>query len=214
MTTKLLIYLVTVIFTVLLTCRSVQVEALLRKRTSKIAFYTPPVLQSDSIPEYKTWFQLHNIESGDSTANEETFTVLKQHPVLKSFYNAISKVMDLKSIGTPANDRRYTVFAPIVIESSYWDNLEDLEQTIRYHVHVGEKYDLGRLDTQFKYLVGENGPIVHKLQSGYIQVDCALIVSKPIITANGVIYPISRALDPRHGAVYLAALQAGRIPPC
>jgi uncharacterized surface protein with fasciclin (FAS1) repeats len=92
--------------------------------------------------------------------------------------------------------------------------LSNAKEVLQYHVISSNSYDLGELNPYHRYLARENGPIIRKLESEHIQVDCSLVIAKPIIAKNGVIYPIYKPLKPNILAGVVSAFKAGKPFPC
>jgi hypothetical protein len=214
MLSKLIIYLAAAIFIISLICGSTHAEVKDSGKTLKLIFHAPPTLQNETASEYKTWLDIGSTSFGDSIKNEHVITAMKHHPQLRPFFNVISKYVEPHSSGDDVSGPLFTIFAPIAHDAAYWRSLSNVEQEINYHIHPGKFYDLGNLNTQYRYLVGENGPIVRRLESGHIQVDCTLIISKPIIARNGIIYPIYKPLNIQLGTVLRASLESGGASVC
>jgi uncharacterized surface protein with fasciclin (FAS1) repeats len=214
MSSRLIIILLAVIVTTLLTFRGVDAEDKNNKNETEIVFHTPPILKNGIVSEYNTWLNLQPVRSEDSVNDDDIFFVMKRYPSLAPFSNAISNSIGLKYLDAFPTGTQFTIFAPVVSSSAYWNSMPDLKQVIQYHISTSEAYDLGSLDLEKKYLIGNNGPIVYKLESGHVRVDCTVIASKPIVASNGVIYPIHRPLSPSQGSVLRTALKAGRKSVC
>jgi uncharacterized surface protein with fasciclin (FAS1) repeats len=214
MISRLITFLLAAIIAILLTSRGVNAEDKNNKNVTEIMFHVPPTLKNGAVPEYNTWLNLRPAASDRSTDDEDIFHVMRHHPQFAGFFNIIHDYVDMNELGSNGANNMYTIFAPIVNDISYWKKMPDIKEAIQYHVLVGQSYDLGSLEDGKKYLAGSNGPIVYELKSGHLQVDCALIIAAPIMTGNGIIYPILKPLKPNIITSVLKAFKAGKSFPC
>jgi hypothetical protein len=214
MSSKLITFLLAVIVAILLTSGGMDAEIENNKNVAKIVFHVPPTLKNGAVPKYNSWLELQSTVYDEPTDDKDIFYVMKHHPKLTAFFNIINDHIDINTVRRGMINDVYTIFAPIISDDNYWKNLPNIKDVIQYHILLGKKYDLGSLDLGKKYIIERSGPIVYKLRSGYVRIDCTAISSKPIIAKNDVIYPILRPLSPERKAAIITALKAGREPAC
>ncbi|RKP10611.1 hypothetical protein THASP1DRAFT_27579 [Thamnocephalis sphaerospora] len=175
-----------------------------------------------TLPPYMSKAQLTPVPNGVSmvfrpsrtlkdVSTSHIYNALSMFENFTQFYDIVVRTGGLEHILQQDHLRNYTIFAPVNNPNRSWSQFNFTKDAVAYHM-LGNAYDLSSAMPDRVYRLPHNSPTTHVLQKGkYLQVNCALIVGKPIKASNGIIYPINFPLDPEkdYPVVTSAAIDEG-----